>query len=111
MTMADKKKLDLANKIADYLFTSPVEKRVLRLVMETDWKHLEGAGWGKEPLRDAVLKILEEEDKPKETPHYTPFKTKCAQCEKVLGENAVSSPVLAAKGKFFCDGFCARGWK
>ena len=45
-----------------------------------------------------------------QAPYYDPGKDLCATCDKVLTDNAVSSPVLAAMGRFFCDGECARAY-
>lgn len=44
----------LANEIVEYLFSNGVGKRARRLVLElTDGRN--GGGWGKEPMRDAII--------------------------------------------------------
>lgn len=51
---------DLADRISDYLFMDGTKKEARRLVLEVG-ENLPGAGWGRLPLRDAVLKILKGE--------------------------------------------------
>lgn len=51
--------MTLAEKIADYLFTNGAKQQAQRLVLEMEGGVTSG-GWGREPVRDAIQKHLEE---------------------------------------------------